>query len=536
MSVVAARMWCVAGGRALRRIGDPVVAAAPAGVRLRTRIHPTGEEAEALTAVGELLGSVYRGELAGRIGCGVLDREGHAVWRAQRKQAVTAVASSRWAGAMTRAVEDQYQLGMRGVAAHVADLRAAVEVLEQRCALRPGQLAAVQGTQTQRRSRRRRRGYRSAAERFSKTRRLAVLHARLAAAEESLAAGRPAITVGGKRLWRIRNNLDATDMTEQQWRNKWDAARMFLTADGESGKPGGNETIRVDEAGRLRIKTPAALAEELGTHLIIAAPVGFHHRGEEWAARVRARQAVRYDIVYDPERDRWYLDVSWKTTPEPAPDIEELRSVPVLGVDLNDGHLACCVLDRSGNPIGAPVTIAVETAGLRASRRDGRVRAAISALLDLADQHNCAAIVVENLDFADARATGRETLGRGKRGKRLRRAIAGIPTAKFRSRLTGMAARRGVAVIGVDPAYTSRWGAQHWCKPLQQQTSEPVTGHHGAAVAIGRRALGLAIRRRQAGPRSGQRTAAGTPPARPDHQPGTTPRRCGSSGPPTRPP
>jgi IS605 OrfB family transposase len=99
------------------------------------------------------------------------------------------------------------------------------------------------------------------------------------------------------------------------------------------------------------------------------------------------------------------------------------------------------------------------------------------------------AVVVENLDFGDARATGRETLGRGPRGKRLRRTIAGIPTRRFRARLAGMAARRGVAVIGVDPAYTSRWGNQHWTTPLQQQTSDPatVTRHHGAAAAIGRR-------------------------------------------------
>jgi hypothetical protein len=66
-----------------------------------------------------VLGSVYRGELAGRIGCGVLDREGRAAWRAERKHAI-AVSSSRWAGAITRAVEDQYQLGMRGLAAHAA--------------------------------------------------------------------------------------------------------------------------------------------------------------------------------------------------------------------------------------------------------------------------------------------------------------------------------------------------------------------------------------------------------------------------------
>jgi hypothetical protein len=61
LSVVAARMWRMAGGRALRRIGDPVVAAAPKGVRIRTRIRLTEVEAAALTAIGELLGSVYRG-------------------------------------------------------------------------------------------------------------------------------------------------------------------------------------------------------------------------------------------------------------------------------------------------------------------------------------------------------------------------------------------------------------------------------------------------------------------------------------------
>jgi hypothetical protein len=217
--------------------------------------------------------------------------------------------------------------------------------------------------------------------------------------------------------------------------------------------------------------------------------------------------------------------------------LEELRAQRVLGVDLNADHLACCVLDASGNPVGEPISIEVLTEGLAASRRDGRVRAAITALLDYAELQQCRSIVVENLDFADARVTGRETLGRGQRGKRLRRTVAGIPTRRFRVRLTAMAARRGIAVIGVDAAYTSKWGNQHWTTPLQQQTSDPttVTSHHGAAVAIGRRGLGLAIRRRPAGPRTGQRTGAGTPPARPDCHRGHGGRH-GSSGPPAHPP
>jgi hypothetical protein len=359
----------------LRRIGDPVVAAGPAGVRIRTRIHPSADQAAALTAIATVLGGLYRGELAGRIRLGRVDHQAQSPWRAQRKQALTAVSSSRWAGAITRAVEDQYQLGIRGLGAHVRDLGAAVEVLAARCACRPGELGPVGGDESGRRGRsQRRRGYRSASERFAKTRRLAALRRRLVAAEEAVAAGRPSIVVGGKRLWGHRNYLGEAGMTEQQWRDRWDAARMFFTADGESGKAGGNETIRVSDDGRLRVKTPGALADQWGAHVTIAAPVRFSHCGDQWAARVAARRAVRYDIVYDPTRGRWYLDASWAIGAQPGPDLEELRRGPVLGVDLNADHLAGCVLDAAGNPIGAPVTIAVDTAGLRASRRDGRVR------------------------------------------------------------------------------------------------------------------------------------------------------------------
>ena len=59
--------------RALRRIGEPVVAAPPAAVRIRTRIRLSEAEAEALVAVGSFLGLVFRVELVGRARLGRLD-------------------------------------------------------------------------------------------------------------------------------------------------------------------------------------------------------------------------------------------------------------------------------------------------------------------------------------------------------------------------------------------------------------------------------------------------------------------------------
>ena len=43
---------------------------------------------------------------------------------------------------------------------------------------------------------------------------------------------------------RARANLAAAGMTRAQWRERWDAERLSLTADGERDKAWGNETIR----------------------------------------------------------------------------------------------------------------------------------------------------------------------------------------------------------------------------------------------------------------------------------------------------
>lgn len=41
---------------------------------------------------------------------------------------------------------------------------------------------------------------------------------------------------GGRNLLRNRSNLAAAGLTEAQWHERGDAARMFLTANGEAGK------------------------------------------------------------------------------------------------------------------------------------------------------------------------------------------------------------------------------------------------------------------------------------------------------------
>ena len=93
--------------------------------------------------------------------------------------------------------------------------------------------------------------------------------------------------------------------------------------------------------------------------------------------------------------------------PGPVPPLEELRGHPVVAVDVNAGHLAVAVVAADGNVAGVPFTVPLELAGLPASTRDGRLRCAISGLIATAKDHGARAVVIEDLDFAEARAEGR---------------------------------------------------------------------------------------------------------------------------------
>jgi hypothetical protein len=172
-------------------------------------------------------------------------------------------------------------------------------------------------------------GYRSQHEWFNKTRRLAILEERYERVRAEREAGRVCVVRGGRRLLNTRHNLDAAQLTEDAWRQRWEAARWFLTADGESGKRHGNETVRVTPDGEISIRLPAPLAGLANARhgrYVLAAKVSFPHRGEEWRDRVTGNRAVAYRIHLDVARDRWYLDASWTRKDLPVTPLDALRA------------------------------------------------------------------------------------------------------------------------------------------------------------------------------------------------------------------
>jgi hypothetical protein len=494
----------------MRSIADPFVVRLPAGARVRTRLRLTTADEAVLRAVGAHLGRLAGHDLAWRCRQGRSDNQ----WTV-RKRAATSQSSSRWAGTITRVSNEQWQRGLINLANHQIGLRRAARSIRTRLVVPVG---GRQGRVN---------GYATQAERYAKQRRLQHLEAELARVEDRVRSARVSVCRGGHRLAKLRHRLAHADveLTESEWQACWQAKRWFLTADGDATKLWGNETIRVHPEQQwmeLRLPTPmAGLSNTPGRACTyrLASSVTFHHRRDEWAVQA-ATGPVRYDISYQPSRNRWYLDASWQTKAIQTPALDELRRSRALGVDLNAEHLACWVLDSSGNPVGRPHTVPLYLDALSASTRDGRLRAAIAALLRLARMNGCRSIVVEDLDFTDARQTGRETLGRGHRARCFRRTISGMPTHRFRTFLAGMAANADLWVIAVDPGWTSKWGRRYWLAPLNRSTksSIAITRHHAAAVVIARRGQGVGARRRQGVTGRDQRIVAGELPARPDQR------------------
>ena len=507
MSYLCTMIRCVTAVR-LREWRGVKPVAGPCGRAITTRLRMTSEDEQLLDLVGAHLGRLRRADLAGvsrpQLPDPAIDGEAKRQARRERlntrKRALTAESSARWANAIIAGNDAQYRLARDAQHRHIIALKAVIATIEKRLAqptadtLTPEPRTALRKTKLPK-------GYPTQAERFQKQRRLQRLRAQLASVCADFDEGIVRVVAGGKRLAKTRHHLPAANLTLSEWREEWDCARDRIEANGSREEPFGNLTITVTPDGEVSLRLPKPL-EHLANaprgRYVLSGTAVFSYRADEWRSRITGGQSVSYTITRKPGRAGGYLTAAWACPPTSSdmvyaqsPDDDVRARGPVVGVDLNDGYLAVRRLDEHGNPVGHPERIDFDIMGSSA-RRDAQIRHAVTRLIHYTRHHGIDAIVAEDLDFADARTVGRETMGRGSRGKRFRKTVAGIPTAAIRNRLSGQAHRHGFRLYAVNPAYTSAWGEQHWRTPY-----ENVTRHQAAATVIGRRAQGFEARRRK---------------------------------------
>jgi IS605 OrfB family transposase len=469
------------------------VVAPSAGVSVRTRLRLDPEERALLAAVGAHLTRARNADLAAAR-CGDKANDRYKVLVAEFG------IHSRYAGTICVDNDAATKAAKEHLWRHRAGLRRAVATLERRTAA-PARSACGCGE---------RRGcavchdgYATPNERFQKQRRLASRTSELARVEALLAAKDYPVVYGGRRLAGTRHHLDQAHLTLDEWRRSWAEARSWFGCAGNAGRPGGNPCLTLARgpggAWFLTVSVPKPVAEQFGvpTRVTLRHPVSLHHRSAELEQRLDDRSAVRVGIQPSTDargRSRTYLGVSWVRPAAESAVLAAVRAGGVVGVDLNADHLAATRVDTAGNPVGRPIRIPLHLAGVSTATRDGRLRAAITAVLEHAKSTGATAVAVEDLDFADDKT--REKFGRR---KAFRHTIHGFPTTQFKDRVVAMAATQGLAVIAVDPRYTSRYGGASWQRALSTPTIV-ATRHEGASVAIGRRALGHGLTTRAGRP------------------------------------
>jgi hypothetical protein len=278
-----------------------------------------------------------------------------------RKRALTAESSARWASAIIAANDDQYRLARNAQQRHITGLRAAIGTIEKRLAeptgdtLNPKQRTACRTAKLPN-------GYATQAERFQKQRRLQRLRAELRWVCAERDASRVHVVEGGKRQATTRHHLRSAGLTLREWRQRWDSARDRIQALGSGDEPFGNLTLTVTPDGEVSLRLPKPLeylANARHGRYVLTGKAVFSFRTQEWKARITGGKPVSYAITRTPGRAGRYLTGSW-TCPvatsdsfcSPSKDCEVRLWEPVVGIDLNDGHLAVRRLDEHGNPVG----------------------------------------------------------------------------------------------------------------------------------------------------------------------------------------
>ncbi|WPD19417.1 IS200/IS605 family accessory protein TnpB-related protein [Thermaerobacter composti] len=309
-----------------------------------------------------------------------------------------------------------------------------------------------------------------------KQRRLAMLRARLETAEARTGLP-PAVCFGSRRLFHRQFHLEENGFaSHDEWRKAWrDARSQSFFCIGSKGEMIGNLNCSLI-AGSFRLRVPNALAARFGRCIWIHG-VRFPYGDDVISRAIATGQAISYRFVR--KRGVWYV---FATTERPAAPITTSRMAGALGADLNPDRLAVAEVDRFGNPVAAR-DIRFELQG----KRREQVKAILGDVVaDLVAWAKGAGkpIVVERLDFREKKARLREE------GNRYARMLSAFAYAAFMALLLSRAAREGVEVIRVNPAFTSVIGK------VKFMARYGLSPHAAAAVAIARRGLGLGERLR----------------------------------------
>lgn len=462
---------------------------------------------------------------------------------ANRKKTINKTIGDRYAYAIVKANDDQYDLQKRNIKAEITRIEAEIKTLVNRKTqaekwlLKHPDIVDAKGKKPSKKQ------YNPLS--YEENGQLQHLKARVVYLREH--DEWHDVTFGGKTEHRIvMRALISGDDNAKQRHYDWMRSRYNIKAIGEASKPFGNSVVRLNDTGELRILIPEDVRQAVADamewdepqkYLTLSKPVVFKYGWDVLSANLAAGGSMTNNVHFvngawriitqansDSETNKLTAKLASEggsiQTPDgvkqsfatgadnPAAaakrtvreektklkrdviadgiDRKELaaRNARFAGIDFNAGHLDVAVCDAYGNLCGRPLTIPF--------KMDGNEKQNLSSLLHAIDRvkhylerrHVEVAFIEDLNGFVDSKS---RILNDG--GRDFRRCVSRMPAGTFKRWLIDKLSSSSCHVELVPPAYTSKAASAFWFDLFSST-------HQGAALMIARRGLGLGLFRR----------------------------------------
>lgn len=287
------------------------------------------------------------------------------------------------------------------------------------------------------------------------------------------------ICFGGKKLFKKQHHLKKNNYkSHQEWNEDWylkrNSSAFFL---GSSDESFGNLNAQYHREKR-ELKLRWFNTTEKGEHLFLD-QIEFPYGQDLLDKAIEKKRSITYRLYY--KKNSFYVAASFEE--EKTPIITN-KDNGAFGIDLNADHLAVVETDRFGNPINNYSYYFDFD-----KKSSEQIKAILSDYLsDIVFKALVAEkpIVIEKLDFSKKKSQLKE-----EGGKKYRKMLSSFAYQKFAELLQSKAAKDGIEIKFINPAFSSIIGFEKF------KGYTHLTTHEKAALVLARRGLRFSERPKQ---------------------------------------
>lgn len=286
------------------------------------------------------------------------------------------------------------------------------------------------------------------------------------------------VTFGSKKVFKSQFTINEYQDDHKKWLEKWEKSRYNqMTISGRKDSANGNFIFRYDTQNHsLFFKTPSGVIVEMKNVLF---PYGQNEIDSAIVNQMNCENKKKYGkpIAWTVEEHGDYYLIKCLINIDKKECINYSKSDGVIGVDCNVDHFAVSNVNSKGQLISS-WALKFDVIGKTTGQITKIIETEVIELVNTALRAN-KPLVIENLDTTSSKVSN--AYGNKKANFKFNLFAYNKMITAIKSR----AEKMGVAVIEVNPAYTSQMGKMKYMKRFG------ISIHEAASFVIARRAMGF---------------------------------------------